>query len=261
MAEVVDLPREHERDLGRSVVAAAGDPEQPFGLYAFPAAARESELARAVERRVFDEWFGNSPELLDREYAPYEDATLFLCVLDHRRGLPAGMIRLVLPSPAGFKSLHDLESGWEVKPDAAFVRTGIAPDPDEVLDVVTVAVDAEYRGRASDGMISLALYQAVVQTARTRRLRWLVTILDLVVLDLINGLTSAPFRRYRGVEPRSYLDSPASLPVYCDLAEYLERLAAADASMYGILRDAVGLEAAVRPVELEPALVALGRPS
>jgi hypothetical protein len=142
--------------------------------------------------------------------------------------------------------------------DTAFVRTGIDPDPDEVLDVVTVAVDRDYRGQASDGMISLALYQGVVQTARARRLRWLVTILDLVVLDLINGLTSAPFRRYRGVEPRSYLDSPASLPVYCDLSEYLERLAVADPSMYGILRDAVGLEAAVRPIELEPALAALG---
>jgi hypothetical protein len=258
MPEVVDLPREHERDLGRAVVTAAGNPPEPFGLYAFPASAHESELARAVERRVFDEWFGNSPELLTSEYGPYEDATLFLAVLDHRRCLPAGMIRLVLPSPAGFKSLHDLEAGWDVHADAAFVRSGIDPDPAEVLDVVTVAVDREYRGQASDGMISLALYQAVVQTARARRLRWLVTILDLVVLDLINGLTSAPFRRYRGVEPRSYLDSPASLPVYCDLSEYLERLAIADASMYGILREAVGLEAAVRPIELEPALAALG---
>jgi hypothetical protein len=253
----LDLTREELRDTGLAVVRAAGDPAQAFGLYAFPAAAREAELARTVERRVFAEWFGNSPELLDAEYGPYEDATLFLVVLDHRRGLPAGMIRLVLPSPAGLKSLHDLEAGWGVAVSDAFARTRIAPDPEAVLDVVTVAVDAEYRGRAADGTISLALYQAVVQTARARRLRWLVTILDLVVLDLINGLTSAPFRPYRGVEPRCYLDSPASLPVYCDLAEYLERLESADAAMYGILYDAVGLEAAVRPVDLEPALASL----
>jgi hypothetical protein len=257
MADALDLGREHRRDLGRAIVAAAGDPTEPFGLYAFPAAAPESELARTVERRVFDEWFGNSPELLDAEYGPYEDATLFLCVLDHRRGLPAGMIRLILPSPAGFKSLHDLEAGWDVRAPDACARTGIDPHPDEVLDVVTVAVDREYRGDAANGMISLALYQGVVQTARARGLRWLVTILDLAVLDLINGLTTAPFLRYRGVEPRSYLDSPASLPVYCDFEEYLPRLALADAAMYGILREAVGLEAAVRPVDLAPALDAL----
>jgi len=244
----VDLELEHRRDLGRALVELAGDPAEPFGLYALGAGQPESALARAVEREVFGEWFGNSPDLLDAEYGPYEDATTFLVVLDHRRGLPAGMIRLVTPSAAGFKSLDDLQPGWGVTAADACARTGIAPDPAEVLDVVTVAVDRDYRGRAADGTISLALYQGVVQTARARGLRWLVTILDLVVLDLINGLTTAPFRRYRGVEPCSYLDSPASLPVYCDLVEYRARLAAADPAMDGILFEAVGLEAAVRPL-------------
>jgi hypothetical protein len=131
-----------------------------------------------------------------------------------------------------------------------FDRTGIAPALSEVLDVVTIAVDGEYRRDATNGLISLGLYQGVVQTARYADLRWLVTILDLVVLKLINDLTTAPFIRYRGVEPLNYLDSPASLPVYCDFAEYMPRLLAADVRMHGILREAVGLEAALRRLPL-----------
>jgi hypothetical protein len=82
----------------------------------------------------------------------------------------------------------------------------------------------------------------------------LVTILDLIVLDLIDGLCEKPFRRYPGIEPINYLDSPASLPVYCDFQEWLPRLAAADPGMHETLIAATGIEAAMRPLDLAPLL-------
>ena len=259
MARAVDLVREDLRELGTAVHDAAGRPTEPFGVYAVRAEAAESELARAVERTVFDEFFGNSAELLASEYGTYEPSTLFFCVLDHRRKLPAGMMRLVLPSPRGLKSLGDMEHAWGVRLDQVLARTELELVTEQVWDIATIAVAADYRGKATDGLVSLALYQAVVQAARRCGARWFVTILDLTVLDLIQGLTSAPFHRFAGVEPREYLDSPASVPVYCDLAEYLPRLAAADPSMHEILGDGRGLEAAVRPPEWAPVLAAAGR--
>ena len=253
-AAPIALDREELRELGGRVVAAAGRPSEPFGVYAFAADAPESELARHVERDVFYEFFNNTPELLDAEYGPYEASTLFVCALDHRRRLPAGAIRLVLPSPAGLKSLGDVEPVWGQRIDDVLVRTSLRLDADRAWDVATLAVDSEYRGRATDGLVRLGLYQGVAQLALRCHVSWVVTILDLVVLNLLQRAMADPFQRFAGLEPMPYLDSPASLPVYCDLDAYFARLETADPSMYEILFEGRGLEAAVRPLDLEPAL-------
>ena len=250
----LDLVKEELRELGTRVVADAGNPPEPFGLYAFDASAPESELARAVERSVFDEFFGNSAEMLDAEYGPYEESTVFLCVMDQRRKLPAGTVRAILPSPRGFKSLHDFETVWERPLDPILGPIGIDPLRDDVYDITTIAVDADYRGKATDGLISLGLYQAIMELARFRGVRWLVSIMDLVVIDLIDGLVAAPFRRYPGVEPINYLDSPASVPVYCDYQEWVPRFAAAEPAMHDIVINGKGIEAAMTPLDLAPLL-------
>jgi len=246
--------RDELRDLGGRVVAAAGQPSQAFGVYAFAAHEPESELARHVEREVFYEFFQNTPELLAAEYGPYEDSTLFVCVLDHRRRLPAGVMRLVLPSAAGLKSLDDVEAVWGHRLGDVLARTGMNLERDRAWDIATLAVDSEYRGRATDGLVSLGLYQAVAQLTLRCNVRWVVTILDLVVLDLIQQATSNAFASFSGLEPIRYLDSPASLPVYCDLDTYFPRLETADPSMHEILYDGRGLEPAMRPLDLESVL-------
>jgi hypothetical protein len=253
-AASVALDREELRKLGGRVIAAAGRPSEPFGVYAFAADAPESELARHVEREVFYEFFNNTPELLEAEYGPYEGSTLFVCALDHRRQLPAGVIRLVLPSPAGLKSLGDVEPVWGHRIDDVLERTSLRLGADRTWDVATLAVDSEYRGRATGGLVSLGMYQGVAQLALRCHVKWVVTILDLVVLNLLQGAMADPFQRFAGLEPLPYLDSPASLPVYCDLDAYFARLETADPSMYEILFDGRGLEAAVRPLDLEPVL-------
>jgi hypothetical protein len=259
-AASVALDREGLRELGGRVVAAAGQPSEPFGVYAFSADAPESELARHVEREVFYEFFNNTPELLEAEYGPYEASTLFVCMMDHRRRLPAGVIRLVLPSPAGLKSLGDVEPVWGHRIEDVLARMSLRLEADSAWDVATLAVDSEYRGRATDGLVSLGLYQSVAQLALRCHVKWVVTVLDLVVLNVLQGVMADPFERFAGLEPLPYLDSPASLPVYCDLDAYFARLETADPSMYEILFDGRGLEAAIRPLALEPVLAQL-RPS
>jgi hypothetical protein len=178
-------------------------------------------------------------------------------MMDHRRRLPAGVIRLVLPSPAGLKSLGDVEPVWGHRIDDVLERSNLRLDADSAWDVATLAVDSEYRGRATDGLVSLGLYQGVAQLALQCHVKWVVTVLDLVVLNLVQGVMADPFERFSGLEPLPYLDSPASLPVYCDLDAYFARLETADPSMYEILFDGRGLEAAVRPLELDPVLAHL----
>jgi hypothetical protein len=217
----------------------------PFGVYVLAGSDPEAELARSVERDVFYEFFGNTPELLAEEYDRYEDASLFLCAVDHERDRAAGIMRIITPSAAGFKSLDDIGRAWGEPPHEVLRRSGVELERDALWDIATLAVAPEYRGDATGGMVSLALYQALGVLATARDVRWLVAILDLVVLDLIQDRTRRVFSRFDGLEPRNYLDSPASLPVYSDVLEYRSRVALLDRPLYELIFEGKGLEAVV----------------
>jgi hypothetical protein len=217
----------------------------PFGVYVLAGSEPSSDLARSIERDVFFEFFGNTPELLAEEYDRYEDASLFLCVVDHERDRAAGMMRIITPSPAGFKSLDDIGRAWGEPPHEVIRRTGVEFEPDALWDIATLAVAPEYRGDATGGLVSLALYQALGVLATAHDVHWLLAILDVVVLDLIQDRTRRVFSRFDGLEPRSYLDSPASLPVWSDVLEYRSRVALIDRPLHDLIFEGKGLESVV----------------
>ena len=234
------------RELTESVI---GDdrPEQPFGTYVFSCTDPGAELGREIERQVFLEYFGNSRELLAEEYEPYEPGSMFYCVIDHRRMSPAGVMRMIVPSAVGQKTLADVEQVWDRTPDELFASVGTAVDPARIWDVSTLAVAADYRGRGSEGLISLALYQALFQAALPFAVDYFVTILDLVVLDLIQTRMGRPLSHFGGVEPKDYLDSPSSIPVYIDILDYGVRLRQSHPPIHEILFEGTGIHEAVAP--------------
>lgn len=240
------IPHEPLRDLTATYLRASGAAQTAdFGVYAFTAADPFSELARHVERVVFYEYFGNTPELLAEQYGPYEANTIFFAVLDHRRQLPAGAVRMILPSPAGFKSLLDIETVWGQPLDDVLAETGLAFDHEHVWDGTTLSVASDYRGAATSNLVSLALFQAIFMAGQACDVRWMLGIADLIVLDFIQQRLSHPFQRFARLEPLPYLDSPASVPVYIDLPEYRARLSRTAPKMYDILFAGKGLEASV----------------
>lgn len=249
----------HLTDLAAELAAGAS---APFGAYLFAASDPRSALARSVEATVFDEVFGNSPELLDAEYGPYEAATVFSCIVDHRRRRPAAAKRLIFPSPAGFKSLDDIgRAPWGHPVADVLARTGLVPDPARTLDVATAAVAPEYRGARSDRLVSLAMNQVTGRLSALCDIAWWVTILDVHVLDLYQRLLHDAMSFYHGIEPRSYLDSPLSVPVYCDVMAWRRRLALVDPTLHAVLIGGVGLAEAVQPLsgsDLARALGAIG---
>ena len=213
------------RELTESVI---GDdrPEQPFGTYVFSGTDPGAELGREIERQVFLEYFGNSPRAARRGVRTVRARQHVL--LRHRP--PA--------DEPGRRDAHDRAVGRRAEDarrhraglgshDRAAVRVGrrAAADPARIWDVSTLAVAADYRGRGSEGLISLALYQALFQAALPFAVDYFVTILDLVVLDLIQTRMGRPLSHFRGVEPKDYLDSPSSIPVYIDIPDYGVRLA------------------------------------
>jgi hypothetical protein len=232
------------RELAESLVESSGA-TQPFGLHVIPSTDPAADLARTVEREVFGDVFGNSAELLDAEYRQYEPASIFLCVLDHRRLVPAGVMRLIVSSDHGLKSVDDIERIWGQRIDEVLDRTGCALDRDRCWDIATLAVSKEYRRAAAEGLSSAALYQAAVMIAQTCGVHWYVAVLDVRVLRLISLTMRRPFSRFDGLGPAPYLDSPASVPVFIDLATYEARLAVDKPDIHDLLFAGHGLENAM----------------
>ncbi len=232
------------REQCAALVERSGS-SQPFGLHVVPSTDPAAELGRIVERVVFGEFFNNTPELLAEEYDPFEASSLFLCVIDQRRLVPAGVSRVIVPSAAGFKSVDDIARVWGENPADVIARSGSGLDLRRCWDVATLATTADYRGEASQGLVSLALYQAIIMSALASGTPWLVAVMDLTAINLLSERIGAPFSRFPDIEPRRYLDSPASLPVFVDLPAYGQRLAAADEAIHSILFRGTGLEAAV----------------
>jgi hypothetical protein len=255
----LDLVREELRERAGRVIAEAGDPTEPFGLYVFLPDDPDALLARSVEREVFDEVFGNSAELLDAEYGRYEPASYFMCVLDHRRKLPAAASRVTMASELGLKTLDDIETVWGQPLDEVFARAGVEWDMDEVWDAVTMAVAPEYRGKSTDGLLSIAMHGVGARTLRACGGRIYVCVLDVAVLTTFNQVLHGAFVPFPGVEPQGYLDSPLSVPAYVDLDELDDRLRGVDPIVHGILFDGVGLEATIREMPWVPVLQRAGR--
>lgn len=229
------------------------DASEPFGAYMFRGDEPGAQLGRHVERTVFLEAFGNTPELLDEEYGRYEPNSAFICVVDHLRKLPAGVMRVLLPAPGGFKSLNDLEGAWGEAAEALFERTGLALDRDKTWDIATLAVAADYRGRAAQGLVSMGLYQTLTLAARAHGIEWFVAILDMPVFRMIRWKLRLIFAGYEGVAPMPYLGSAASIPAWCDVAAAERRLAEVDPDLHAVLVDGIGLEPALRRVDLTQA--------
>jgi hypothetical protein len=236
--------------LGRSVAA---DASQPFGAYLFARDDPAAALGRHLEKAVFLEAFGDTPELLDSEYAPYERSCFFICVVDHLRHLPAGVMRVLTPSPAGFKSLNDLQPVWGHSARTLLERTGVELDVSSTWDIATLAVADGYRRGATAGLVTMALYQSLTLAAFRCGIEWFVAILDMPVFRILRWRLRMIFAGYDGIAPLPYLGSAASMPAWCDVLRAERRLAEEDEDLHAVLVLGKGLEAAVRPVDLRAA--------
>ncbi len=247
----VEADRSDLERLARSVIGEGTT--EPFGAYVFLPDDPAAELGRQVERRVFLEAFGNTAELLDTEYGPYDATSLFFTILDHRRLCPAGMIRMIVPTDGGpgLKTLNDIGPIWNESAESLLSRSGIRLSPARTWDIATLAVDPEYRSAAATGLVALGLYQSIARTGEALGVEWAVAILDRAVYRMSKARFHQPF--FALADGRPYLGSRDSLPIYFCVSDWRRRLAIADPSMHGIIYEGVGIEPALRPLDLAQA--------
>lgn len=233
---------------------------EPLGVYVFPSHHAGAELGREVERQVFYEVFGNTPELLSQEYDRYEERSLFFCVVDHRRKRPAGVMRLIIPhsDASCSKTFDDIQSHWGLAPWELSFKD--MPIPYSYCwDVATLAVAPEYRGMATAGLVSLSLYQSLARTALACGVHHGIALLDSVLYRMSEWKFETPFQLLDGLRGKSYLGSPTSYPVLCDLEGWMARLSLSDPTLYELIFEGKGFGAAVKSCSIQAsALLAFG---
>ena len=224
---------------------------EPFGAYVFRHDEPGAGLARTLETQVFWDAYDESPEVQEDEFRRYEAASFFFCIIDHRRHVPAGMMRVIVPSPHGLKSLNDIERMWDEPAEEAIARTGMGLEVAKTWDVATMAIAEGYRGKAAKGLVSLALYQSLTVAALHCGVEWFVAVFDLAVFRLVRWKLRLIFAGYDGLGAGKYLGSDAAIAAWCDVLASERRLAEEDRELHAILTRGEGLEPAVRKLDLE----------
>jgi hypothetical protein len=216
-------------------------------------APAERDAARRVEAKVFLQAFGNTPEVMEQEYGPFEERSRFVTVIDDVSGSALGTARLILPDDAGgLKTLSDVAGApWHLPVADTLRAAGLSGGL--VWDVASLAVDPRYRSGTSGAEVSLALCHGIWQHARSCGVDGLVTILDDRVLRLVQVM-GLPWYPMAGATSRYYLGSPASTP--CDFA-----VASAEESVRTRRPDLVPalVHGTFRSIALDPADLLPGR--
>jgi hypothetical protein len=254
--EVVDLWADEYRseqflsDAIAELRSEYGDPEQPMGMYCIPGTDPRSSLGRAVELERFGESFDNDVPLMRELYGTFEDEGLteLLCVVDHERGRPAGVIRTVRNTAEhGCRILNDLqddgENGWGLTWAEILERSDFAARrPEDIIDIPTIAVGREYSGARRADSVSKALCAAVFQHALRSDANTWVCSLDRIPYMLIQAYTANVMQEFAGVEGHAYHGAADTVPLWTNFREYEERLRRDHPDLHQLFVHNLGLE-------------------
>jgi hypothetical protein len=211
----------------------------------------ETEAARALETRVFLDAFGNTPDVMEREYGHYADRSRFVVVIDDSDGGALGMARLIVPDLAGeLKTLTDVAGEpWQLSVPESLRAAGLAGRP--VWDVATLAVDRRGRSGTSGSEVTLALCHGLYRYSRANGVEAWVTVLDDRVLRLLRVM-GVPWTAMPGAGSEYYLGSPASTPCVCSLDAIAPTMRARRPDVAPAMLDGELRSIAVDPADLLP---------
>ncbi|MEO9237650.1 MAG: hypothetical protein ABI418_06110, partial [Jatrophihabitantaceae bacterium] len=186
-----------------------------------------AEAARECEAEVFLRAYGNTREQLRDEYGPYEDASVFIA-LSEPGGDVVGSCRLIMPSPAGLKTLHDIaRPPWSV--DANRSARAARLDLSRTWDFATLGYRRGLKGAGR--LAGAALFHGLIQSVRANEVAAAVMIIDERVRKLL-AVAGMFGRTLPGTAPAGYLGSASSTPVYEHCAQAFDRQRIANPDAY-----------------------------
>ena len=172
-----------------------------------------ADVARTLERQIFDEEFGNDADAMAAEYRPYERDSLFFVVLDRVAGLPVGTARAI---EGGGKTLDDVPDLIGVELSTIVAMHDMYEG--KIWDFATLGVLKEYRGGKAALVVSSLLYRTFLKAGRRADVRHVISILDYRARRSLL-LLGSPMRTLADSQPFEYLGSPSSYAQYASFPE------------------------------------------
>lgn len=214
-----ELDLETRRFLGKTEL-----PPGRFVCVAFNPDHPMADVGRTIERSVFEDEFKNDSGTMQQEYGPYERASSFLVVIDREEQRPAGVLRIIKPSPVGLKSFNDMTERFFPLAGKYFAASH-GMDVNNCIDVGTLAVMPSHRGPRSSNEVNALLCRGLLLSARHEGVQNMITIID---RRARNGLEMLGilFDVVKGTHAFEYLGSKESYVMCVDVDE-LERRARA----------------------------------
>jgi hypothetical protein len=192
--------------------------------------------ARACEADVFRSRYGNSDQQMLDEYGPYESASVFVAVADEHEDVVAAA-RLILPGPAGLKTLVDIgRPPWRA--DRARTCAAAGLDPSGTWDIATVATRPDSFGGAQ---VSAALWHGIFHAPKANGAKTVIGILDTRVRRIVAcmGIITHDLPEVR---QGTYLGSTISVPIYLDQDTMLQEQGYLQSTPHAMIAHGLGLD-------------------
>jgi hypothetical protein len=188
-----------------------------FGCYLIADSSPYSDIARSVECRVFEEFFGNDPSIMLESYGPYERHSKFLLMIDRELRQPAGVIRIIEHSAVGLKTFNDIEGAplWISTEEATAIHQ---IDLAKTWDIGSLAVLKEYRGGSTKHFVCTLLYGQLYLEVCKAGIEHLTAILDEHAFRQLIDKYGVPFVPIAGSGAFSYLGSERNYAAYASVS-------------------------------------------
>jgi N-acyl-L-homoserine lactone synthetase len=203
-----DLDEGTVRRLVATALAAYPTATGRFLALAVGPATPLADVARTVERQVFDETFELDAATMTTEYRRYESDSLFFIVLDRKTGLPAGAARMI---DGGGKTLDDAPDLIDVPLSTIVALHRMYSG--RIWDFATVAVLPAYRENRAGLTVSSLLYRTFLNAGRRAGVEHMVTMLDRRAHRNLR-MIGVEFSAMAGSAPFAYLGSASTQALY-----------------------------------------------
>ncbi|MCW2689088.1 MAG: hypothetical protein JWR37_3978 [Mycobacterium sp.] len=184
-----------------------------------------ANIARQVEREVFEDSWGNDSATMKKEYGPYDESSVFFLAIDTQDKVPAGVLRMIRNSPAGLKTIVDLDDSIKSPiapvaiPAQDVMRYHGIDDLDRCWDGATAAIPRRYRRKLTGVHVQI---MRVVSTAALREnIQHFVAVLDAPVFKAARDILGLPLVPLANTPPFTHMDAPNNQAVYAHISSLL----------------------------------------
>ena len=196
-----------------------------FACFALEGMDPFANIARQLEREVFEASWGNDSATMKQEYGPYDESSLFFMVVDTHDKVPAAALRMIRNSPAGLKTIVDLDdcrkspiAPTAIPADEVMRHHGI-DDLDRCWDGATAAIPRRYRRKLAATHVHLMRIMALA--AMREDIQHFVAVLDAPVVRVARDILGLPLIPLAGTPPFTHMDAPNNQAVYAHVPSLL----------------------------------------